>query len=158
MSDSLPPGLGTPNYIPSLVNRVRTANPDLPIDSIVLQSLLLCLIARLPSLHTATSSVGVSTGVEQSQVDTGICAHLILRTTEEDIGLLANLVTLVSMYILIFNCSHVAVRRRVRCLGSPTLVSCVGHEFVMRLTRGKAQLTSQVHMYTTYLISILALV
>ncbi|OCH93753.1 hypothetical protein OBBRIDRAFT_789953 [Obba rivulosa] len=124
--NSTPPGLGTPSYIPSLINRIRSANPDLPVDSVVLQSILLCLVARLPSLYTTVSSVGASTGLEQSPVDTGLCAHLILRTAEEDVGLLANIVTITLTAVL-------GLRTHKHKIPSPL------HGHPSRRTRGKAR-------------------
>ncbi|KAJ3761947.1 hypothetical protein EV360DRAFT_36677 [Lentinula raphanica] len=57
--------LGTPSFVPLLLTYVRNASGGLPIDPVILQSILLCLIAGNK--------------------------HLILRTVEDDIGLVVKL-------------------------------------------------------------------
>ena len=83
-SQHAPPG--TAAYLPGLVARAIASHPDLPIEPTVFQSLLLCLIAqpRLP-LGSVKPSRSSGPGV-----------HLILRTKEEDVGLVVNLAALVS--------------------------------------------------------------
>jgi hypothetical protein len=65
----LPPP-GTPDFFPTLLTNIHSASPTLPLDSVVVQSILICIIAG--------------------------DKHLILRTEEEDVGLVAKLATAVS--------------------------------------------------------------
>lgn len=85
-SDTVVPP-GTSDYLPGLLSRARASHPDLPLDPIILQSLLICLIAQpRPSASVkAESSHGSRSAL-----------HLILRTKEEDVGLVVNIVVLVS--------------------------------------------------------------
>ena len=85
LSRNYPPGAS--EFLPGLLVRSRAAYPDLPIDPVILQSLLICLIAqpRLPS------------GSVKSDKSTHVGLHLILRTKEDDIGLVMNVVALVSL-------------------------------------------------------------
>ena len=78
---------GTSEYLPGLLARAHASHPDLPLDSVILQSLLICLIARPRCVGSAKleRSPGPRCGL-----------HLILRTKEEDVGLVVNIVTLVS--------------------------------------------------------------
>ncbi|RDX42725.1 hypothetical protein OH76DRAFT_1410893 [Lentinus brumalis] len=87
-SHHAPPG--TPPYLSGLIARAQAAHPDLPIDPVILQSLLLCLIAqpRLPS-GSAKPDRLVGSGL-----------HLVLRTKEEDVGLVVNLAALTLQHIL----------------------------------------------------------
>ncbi|KAI0339911.1 hypothetical protein BDW22DRAFT_554900 [Trametopsis cervina] len=71
---------GTSAYFPSLVNRIRDAHPELPLDPVILQSILLCLVAA-----NADGS-----GDDGSAHHRGR-KNLVLRTREEDIGLVLNL-------------------------------------------------------------------
>ena len=89
VNQNAPPGSAA--YLPELVARARTTHPDLPLEPIVLQSLLLCLIAqpRLPS----------STVKHDRETGSHVGLHLVLRTKEEDVGLVVNLVALVSNYL-----------------------------------------------------------
>ena len=88
-SDTIVPP-GTSDYLPGLLSRARAAHPDLPLDPVILQSLLICLIAQpRPSGSVKMErNHGSRSGL-----------HLILRTKEEDVGLVVNIVVLVS------NCS-----------------------------------------------------
>ena len=74
MMDQDPPAhlLGTPAFFPALVIYIRSLSnsPSLPLDQVIVKSILLCLIAG--------------------------DKHLILRTPEEDIGLVVKLVAWVS--------------------------------------------------------------
>ena len=81
----VPPG--TSDYLPGLLARARAAHPDLPLDPVILQSLLICLIAQpRPSGSVKLErNHGSRSGL-----------HLILRTREEDVGLVVNIVALVS--------------------------------------------------------------
>jgi hypothetical protein len=73
--DSLPQP-GTQPFFPALLSCIRSAAPSLPLDPVVLQALLLCLLAD--------------------------DKNLILRTREEDIGCVSKLVASVSVQI--FSC------------------------------------------------------
>lgn len=68
MMDPLPPP-GTQPFLPSLLSHVRSAVPGFPLEPVIVQVLLLCIIAG--------------------------DKNLILRTRDEDITLLSKLVTLV---------------------------------------------------------------
>ena len=76
------PTPGTAAYFPSLLSRIHKAHPDLPLDPVIVQSLLLCLVA---------SDVGANTHISSHS-----SKNLVLRTREEDIGLVASLTELVS--------------------------------------------------------------
>lgn len=77
---------GTAAYFPSLVSRIREVHPDLPLDPVILQSILLCLVSG----HSGSSESGYTGG-----------KNLVLRTKEEDIGTVLNLVYLVSFSSLV---------------------------------------------------------
>jgi hypothetical protein len=64
------PHPGTPPYFPALLACIRAAAPSLPLDPVVLQALLLCLLAG--------------------------DKNLILRTREEDVASVSKLATSVS--------------------------------------------------------------
>jgi hypothetical protein len=64
------PPPGTPDLFTSLLTYIRNTPSSLPLDAVVFQSILLCLIAG--------------------------DKHLILRTPEEDVGLVVKLATFVS--------------------------------------------------------------
>ncbi|KAI0675401.1 hypothetical protein C8Q78DRAFT_1012230 [Trametes maxima] len=83
---------GTKEYLPDLFARARSAHPDLPLDPVILQSLLLCLIAQ-PCSPTVSAKQAY-----EHDVRPGV--HLILRTKEEDVGLVVNLVALTLQHIL----------------------------------------------------------
>ena len=74
---------GTSDYFPSLVNRIHDVHPDLPLDVVIFQSILLCLVAGPPS--------GGNIGYSGRK-------NLVLRTKEEDIGIVLNLAYLVSRW------------------------------------------------------------
>lgn len=87
-------GIGVPAYFSSYLARIREAHPDFPLDPVVFQSILLCLIAGgTHGSHGEPSSRGSK--------------HLILRTSPEDIGLVLNLASLVStscfIYVAVFS-------------------------------------------------------
>ncbi|KAH9942360.1 uncharacterized protein BXZ73DRAFT_97775 [Epithele typhae] len=81
---------GTAGYLQGLLSRARAAHPDIPMDPVVLQSLLLCLIAqpRTP------------VGTNRPDKNTHVGVHLILRTKEEDVSLLVNIVALILQQVL----------------------------------------------------------
>ncbi|KAI0633228.1 hypothetical protein C8Q77DRAFT_772367 [Trametes polyzona] len=83
---------GTIEYLPDLFARAHAAHPDLPLDPVILQSLLICLIAQ-----PRTPAVSAKQAYD-SAVHPGV--HLILRTREEDVGLVVNLVALTLQHIL----------------------------------------------------------
>ncbi|OSD06972.1 hypothetical protein PYCCODRAFT_1464101 [Trametes coccinea BRFM310] len=83
---------GTKEYLPDLFARARAAHPDLPLDPVILQSLLICLIAQ-----TRSTSV-IEKQAQDRPVRPGL--HLILRTREEDVGLVVNLAALTLQHIL----------------------------------------------------------
>jgi hypothetical protein len=64
------PQVGTPPFFPAVLAGIRTAAPTLPLDPVVLQTLLLCLIAGEK--------------------------NLILRTQEEDMASVSKLTASVS--------------------------------------------------------------
>lgn len=88
---------GTSAYFPSLLTRIATVHPGLPLDSVVLQSVLLCLIARVdaPALSTHTTAGLGWEDPTPARGEAWTCANLILRTREEDVALLVHLVSLV---------------------------------------------------------------
>ncbi|PCH36086.1 hypothetical protein WOLCODRAFT_126660, partial [Wolfiporia cocos MD-104 SS10] len=104
------PSPGTASYFPTLLAHVRAAHPALPLDPVILQTLLLSLVARIPppgtpltTLPSYTSGTAGSRALTQlidppisaaSRSLQGICANLILRTREEDVSLLVHLVSL----------------------------------------------------------------
>lgn len=63
---------GTADYFPALVSRIRTIAPNLPLEPVVLESVLLCLAAG--------------------------SKNLILRTEDDDVGFVAKSVTSVSSH------------------------------------------------------------
>lgn len=80
-------GLGTQAYFSSYLNRIREAHPDFPLDPVIFQSVLLCLIAGgSHGEHLDTASRGSK--------------HLILRTVPEEVGLVLNVTTLVSFLVI----------------------------------------------------------
>ncbi|KIK09704.1 hypothetical protein K443DRAFT_81898 [Laccaria amethystina LaAM-08-1] len=82
-SDHLPLHLiGTPAFFPAVLSHIRNhvTSASIPLDSVIFQSILLCIVAG--------------------------DKHLILRTPEEDIGLVVKLAVWVSYFINI-------------CFGSP---------------------------------------
>ncbi|KAI0373935.1 hypothetical protein BV20DRAFT_988046 [Pilatotrama ljubarskyi] len=85
---------GTKEYLPNLLARARAhaTHPDLPLDPVILRSLLICLIAQ-----TRSATVSEKQAHDRC-VRPGL--HLILRTREEDVGLVVNLVTLTLTHVL----------------------------------------------------------
>ena len=82
-SDHLPLHLiGTPAFFPAVLSHIRShvSSASVPLDSVIFQSILLCIVAG--------------------------DKHLILRTPEEDIGLVVKLAVWVSYFINV-------------CFGSP---------------------------------------
>ncbi|KAE9408784.1 hypothetical protein BT96DRAFT_781267, partial [Gymnopus androsaceus JB14] len=57
--------IGTPSFVPLLLTYVRNASSGFPIEPVIFQSILLCLISGNK--------------------------HLILRTAEDDVGLVVKL-------------------------------------------------------------------
>ncbi|EDR11978.1 uncharacterized protein LACBIDRAFT_314003 [Laccaria bicolor S238N-H82] len=75
-SDHLPLHLiGTPAFFPAVLSHIRShvTSASVPLDSVIFQSILLCIVAG--------------------------DKHLILRTPEEDIGLVVKLAVWVSCFI-----------------------------------------------------------
>jgi hypothetical protein len=72
----LPP-LGSLTFFRTLLSNIHAASPSLPLDSVVLQTILICMIAG--------------------------DKHLILRTEEEDVGLVTKLATSVSRLLAGYN-------------------------------------------------------
>ncbi|KAH9892668.1 hypothetical protein C8Q73DRAFT_791694 [Cubamyces lactineus] len=89
-TSNAPPG--TKEYLPDLFARARIAHPDLPLDPVIVQSLLICLIAQ-PRSPTVSEKHAHDRAVRPG-------LHLILRTKEEDVGLVVNLVALTLQHIL----------------------------------------------------------
>ncbi|KAJ8494991.1 hypothetical protein ONZ51_g1992 [Trametes cubensis] len=83
---------GTKEYLPDLFARARITHPDLPLDPVIVQSLLICLIAQ-PRSPTVSEQHAHDRAVRPG-------LHLILRTKEEDVGLVVNLVALTLQHIL----------------------------------------------------------
>jgi hypothetical protein len=81
---TLPPNaLGTSqSYFSLCLAKIREVYPDFPLDPVILQSILLCLVGGEIDGHSEETSRG--------------CKSLILRTSPEDVGLVLNLATLVS--------------------------------------------------------------
>ena len=63
---------GTPAFLPSIVSHALSRCPSFPIDTVVLQSILICLVAGKK--------------------------HLLLRTQDEDIAHVAKLTALVRCF------------------------------------------------------------
>ncbi len=69
---------------PSILSRVREAYPELPLDPVILQSILLCLIAgRFNQTH------GQGGGSYKGK-------NLLLRTRREDVGMVLSITAMVS--------------------------------------------------------------
>ena len=81
-----PIGPGTAAYFPSILSRIREACPDLPLEPVIVQSILLCLVAGDDDATPQIASHG--------------SRNLILRTREEDVGLVLALTELVSLYCI----------------------------------------------------------
>ena len=76
-------GPGTAAYFPSVLARIREAHPDLPVDPVIVQSILLCLVAGGDDPAAEVASHGSK--------------NLVLRTKEEDVSLVLGLTELVSL-------------------------------------------------------------
>lgn len=112
MSESIQPPVlpipGSPTYLSSLLSSIQILHPTLPVDPVVLQSILLSLISRLPkplssSAEVTAQNIGarnVQTGQVSLQTPS-TCANLILRTREEDVAVLLHIVSLVSPFRLV---------------------------------------------------------
>ncbi|KAI0935285.1 hypothetical protein AcV7_003767 [Taiwanofungus camphoratus] len=88
-----PPGTST--YLPTLLACIRSVHPTLPLDPVVLQSILLCLVTHVPGSSPLTRCDAIGDNERREGIGgQGACANLILRTREEDIGLLVHLVGL----------------------------------------------------------------
>ena len=72
---------GTTAYLASCTTRIRDTFPDFPLEPVIFQSILLCLVAGC--------SDETSDGQKRRK-------NLILRTREEDVGLVSNLAHMVS--------------------------------------------------------------
>lgn len=68
------PNPGSVSFLPSLLAHIRIAAPGLPLEPIIVQVLLLCIVSR--------------------------DRNLILRTREEDIGLVSRLAVIVSVLLV----------------------------------------------------------
>ncbi|GBE80603.1 predicted protein [Sparassis crispa] len=91
----LSPPPGSPAYLPALFTRIRAAHPVLPVDPVVLQSVLLCLIARTPGPASASVCTDGQDASDERINSAGLSMNLVLRTKEEDIRLLSHIVTLI---------------------------------------------------------------
>lgn len=75
---------GSPEYLQSILHKVGEAHPELPLDPVILQSLLLCLVAgRYHESHGQCSQTHARS------------KNLILRTKEEDVGMVVNIVAMI---------------------------------------------------------------
>ena len=97
---------GSPEYLQSILRKISDTHPDLPLDPVIFQSLLLCLVAgRYHESHG-----------QCSQTDTR-SKNLILRTKEEDVGMVVNIVAMVSgMWSFIQNSIVGTSCRRISCV------------------------------------------
>lgn len=105
----------TQPYFSSCLAKIRETHPDFPLDPVIFQSILLCLIA---------GGAGDCAGDAPHA-----CKNLILRTGAEDVSLVLNLATMVS-FLLPVRYNHSAVYagcdatmccRRVQCISAVTL-------------------------------------
>lgn len=77
---------GSPEYFQSVLNKVTETHPEFPLDPVILQSLLLCLVAgRYHESHGQCSQTHTRS------------KNLVLRTKEEDVGIVLNVVAMVSV-------------------------------------------------------------
>src|ERR1700685_2052881 len=88
------PHPGTPRFFPAVLTSIRAAAPSLPMDPVVLQAILLCLLAG--------------------------DKNLILRTREEDMGLVSKLAASVSIHVL--------------CCSFPFHIAFMVHHYLISLT------------------------
>ncbi|EPT04621.1 hypothetical protein FOMPIDRAFT_1099815, partial [Fomitopsis schrenkii] len=92
---------GSPTYLTALLSSIQALHPTLPVDPVVLQSLLLILITRLPKplsssaeVTTQNAPLGSTQTGQASPHFPSTCANLILRTREEDVAVLLHIVSL----------------------------------------------------------------
>ncbi|KAK7692351.1 hypothetical protein QCA50_003976 [Cerrena zonata] len=76
---------GTSDYFPSLLSKIHDTHPDVPIDSVILQAILLCIVAGKSDSST------VSGGTHASGMPNG-SKYLLLRTREDDVNMVVNIV------------------------------------------------------------------
>ncbi|THH12468.1 hypothetical protein EW146_g7666 [Bondarzewia mesenterica] len=88
---------GTPQFFPALLEHIRTTAPSLPLDPVILQSLLLCLMSGN--------------------------RNLILRTRDEDITVVQNLTTLLLTNALSCRTHKHKLRRSLRLSPSSFLTT-----------------------------------
>ena len=82
---------GTSDYFPSLLSKIHDAHPDIPIDNVILQAILLCIVAgRSPSDSPPLAGGIRSSGLNGSK-------YLLLRTREDDVNMVVNIVVTVSL-------------------------------------------------------------
>ncbi|KAA1471746.1 hypothetical protein DENSPDRAFT_837807 [Dentipellis sp. KUC8613] len=91
---SAPPG--DPNFFSAILNYIQDTSPELPMDYVILRGLLLCLMAGNK--------------------------HLLLRTTEEDISVVQNMVYLLFTKVLGYTTYKHRLRRSSR-LSPPSYIS-----------------------------------
>ncbi|KAJ3535214.1 hypothetical protein NM688_g7010 [Phlebia brevispora] len=104
-------GPGTAAYFPSILARIREAHPDLPLEPVIVQSVLLCLVAG-------------DDDDPSSQIPSHGSRHLVLRTREEDAALVLNLAEVVLTTVFGFP-TH---KRRVKHHSEASLRSDEFHE------------------------------
>lgn len=152
MPESIQPTIlpvpGSPTYLTALLSSIQTLHPTLPVDPVVLQSLLLSLISRLPKPLSSSAEVAAQNAGSGS-IQTGqtslrfpsTCANLILRTREEDVAVLLHIVSLVSKFV---SSVHTCSRRQGRTShGIAALLQRIIRKpaVMMMLTSGAASLT-----------------
>lgn len=119
-------------YLSTLLNRIRTSHPDFPLDTTILNSLLLSLVAPAPSNPFTTSeTTGKGGGL-----------HVILRTKKEDVGLVANLANLVSE---IPGCSDIGSSRNFSVLECPAIL-CLMRCVVLLLSNVAFYIIEALHI------------
>ncbi|TCD68268.1 hypothetical protein EIP91_011234 [Steccherinum ochraceum] len=75
---------GSPEYLQSILHKTGEIHPDLPLDPVILQSILLCLVAgRYHETYGQCSQTHARS------------KNLILRTKEEDVGMVLNIVAMI---------------------------------------------------------------
>ncbi|KAL4251434.1 hypothetical protein ABKN59_005707 [Abortiporus biennis] len=75
---------GTPAYFQSILTRIRDTHPDLPVDPVILQAILLCLIA---GRYVQTGGLGKELPKTNK--------HLLLRTKKDDVPMVMNLTAMI---------------------------------------------------------------
>lgn len=83
---------GTSDYFPSLLSKIHDVHLDVPIDGVILQAILLCIVAgrptpESPSLAGETQISGLSGN-----------KYLLLRTRDDDVNMVVNIVVTVSPF------------------------------------------------------------